>query len=129
MPPPTPTSFIPKKPLEGGSAYHQPGGMGFLFFIALVIFLASVVAAGGVFGWEKVTVGSISSKSDSLEKAEGAFDLSTVEDLIRMSARLDSASSLLASHVAPSAIFAFLSQHALQRVQFTSFNYTLGSDT
>lgn len=128
MPPQAPPSFIPKKPLDTGPAYRAPGGVGFLLFISLVIFIASVVGAGGVFAWEKVTASSITSKSESLRKAEGAFNISTVEDLIRMSARLDSAGTLLAAHVAPSAIFSFLSQQTLQHVQFTTFNYTLGSD-
>ncbi|HVY72666.1 MAG TPA: PilN domain-containing protein [Candidatus Paceibacterota bacterium] len=128
MPPQAPPSFIPKKPLDTGTAYRAPGGVGFLLFIALVIFIVSVVGAGGVFAWEKVTAGSITSKSESLQKAEGAFDLSTVEDLIRTSERIDNASVLLAAHVAPSAVFAFLSQQTLQNVQFTTFNYTLNND-
>jgi hypothetical protein len=128
MPPQAPTSFIPKKPLETTGRFKEPGGMGFLLLISLFIFIASVVGAAGVFGYQTITKNSIASKSDSLQKAEGAFDLSTVQDLIRMDARINSANTLLASHVAPSAIFAFLSQQTLQNVQFTSFTYTLSSD-
>jgi hypothetical protein len=128
MPPQVPTSFIPKKPLETTGRFKEPGGMGLLFLLSLFIFIASVVGAAGVFGYQTITKNAIASKSDSLQKAEGAFDLSTVQDLIRMDARINSANTLLASHVAPSAIFAFLSQQTLVNVQFTSFTYTLSSD-
>jgi hypothetical protein len=127
MPPQAPTSFIPKKPLDTGRQYNEPGGLGLLFFIALFVFVASLVGAGGVFAAKNFLAGSIADKSEQLAKAEGAFDLATVQDLIRMDARINNANTLLQNHVAPSALFAFLSQQTLVNVQFTSFDYTLTS--
>jgi hypothetical protein len=129
MPPsPTPTSFIPKKPLDSSTAYHESGSLGFLFFISLFIFIASVVAAAGVFGYQTFLTGSISSKQASLQKEEAAFDPEQINQLIRLDSRINSAKALLGDHVAPSAIFAFLSQQTLQNVQLTSFQYTLNND-
>ena len=128
MPPQVPTSFIPKKPLDTGNAYHEPGGLGFLFFIALFIFVASLVAAGGVFAYEGFLKSSIASKDASLTKAEGAFDLKSVQDLIELDSRINNANRLLASHVAPSGIFNFLGQQTLPNVQFTDFKYALQTD-
>lgn len=129
MPPsPTPTSFIPKKPLDSSTAYRESGSFGFLFFISLFIFIASVVAAAGVFGYETFLNTSISSKQTSLQKEEAAFDPEQINQLIRLDARITNAKTLLANHVAPSAIFAFLSQQTLQNVQLTSFKYSLNSD-
>ncbi len=128
MPPQVPTSFIPKKPLDTGRPVHESGGMGFLFFIALFVFIVSLVAAGGVFAWSNILKASIASKADSLQKAEGAFDIATVQDLIRTDARITNAKTLLRSHVAASSLFAFLSQQTLQSVQFTSFDYKLSTD-
>lgn len=129
MPPPqAPTSFIPKKPFETGATYNERGGAGFLFFISLFIFIASVVAAGGVFAYQGILNSSIAGKQGSLKKDEAAFDPQTISDLVRMDARINAAGTLLNKHVAPSAVFAFLSQQTLQRVQFTNFQYTLNSD-
>jgi hypothetical protein len=129
MPPQVPTSFIPKKPLDTGAvSYHESGGVGFLFFIALFIFIASLVAAGGVFAWKNYLSAAIGSDSKSLQEAEGAFDPSTINDLVRLDSRINNAETLLQSHVAPSAIFNFLSQQTLQNVQFTSFTYALQAD-
>jgi hypothetical protein len=127
MPPQAPTSFIPKKPLDTGRQFREPGGLGFLFVIALFIFIASLVAAGGVFATKSILKSSITSKSESLAKAEGAFDLNTVQDLIRMDARINNANTLLQSHTAPSAVFEFLSQQTLVNVQFTTLDFTLSS--
>ncbi len=129
MPPsPTPTSFIPKKPLDSSTVYHESGSFGFLFFIALFIFIASVVAAAGVFGYQTFLSGSISNKQTSLQKEEAAFDPEQINQLIRLDSRINNAKTLLANHVAPSAIFAFLSQQTLQNVQLTSFKYSLNAD-
>lgn len=128
MPPQVPTSFIPKKPLDSGNAYRGGGGAGLLFFIALFIFIASVVAAGAAFAYQNILRSSIADKTASLAKAEGAFDAATIQDLVRMDSRINNASTLLQKHVAPSAIFAFLAQQTLQNVQLTSFAYTLSND-
>ena len=128
MPPQAPTSFIPKKPLDSGMTYRESGGLGFLFFISLFIFIASLVAAGGVFAYQNFLASSVASKSSSLQKAEGAFDPSTINDLVRLDSRINNAETLLQNHVAASAVFAFLSQQTLQNVQFTSFDYELQSD-
>jgi hypothetical protein len=128
MPPQAPTSFIPKKPLDTGNAYHESGGVGILFFIALFIFIASLVAAGGVFAYENFLNSSIASKTASLNAAEGAFDLNTIDGLIKLDSRINNANALLSSHVAPSAIFNLLGAQTLPNVQFTSFQYTLQSD-
>ncbi len=129
MPPsPTPTSFIPKKPLDSSTAYHESGSFGFLFFISVFIFIASVVAAAGAFGYQTFLEGSISSKQSSLQKEEAAFDPEQINQLIRLDSRINNAKTLFAKHVAPSAIFAFLSQQTLRNVQLTSFQYSLNAD-
>jgi hypothetical protein len=49
-----------------------------------------------------------------------------IEDLIRLDNRLNAGRKILERHVAPSAIFAFLSTQTLERVRFTSFDYSAG---
>ncbi len=127
MDPQVAPSFIPKKPLTADG--RAPGqGPGLLFLIALLVFIAAVTAAGGAFAYDQYLKRTIENKSGQLAVAEGAFDLPTIQDLIRTDARIKNAKTLLAKHVAPSALFSFLSTQTLINVQFTSFDYTLGAD-
>lgn len=118
-------SFIPKAALN---AQVHRGGMGLFFLVALLIFVASIVAAGASFGYTRILEGTIANKDDSLRKAEGAFDANAIQDLLRLDARLIEARNLLSTHVAPSAILSFLSTITLQRVQYQSFEYQLQPD-
>lgn len=125
MDPQVPTSFIPKKPLVGES---RSGGTGLLMLAAVLMFVASLLAAGGVFAYSKFLDKSIADKDSSLKKAEGAFDTASIVDLSRLDIRLTQARKLLGSHVAPSGVFTFLSATTLERVQFTSLNLDVNDD-
>ncbi len=128
MDPQVSPSFIPKKNLETISARPSGRGTGLVLLIAILIFLASLIAAGAVFAYEKLLAQSISSKSASLALNEKAYDPAVIQELSRVDTRISQAKDLLSKHVAPSAIFGFLSQQTLEKVQFTSFGYTLGAD-
>ncbi len=126
MDPQVPTSFIPKKPLvEPRSGV----GMGGLFMlVAILMFAASLLAAGGAFAYGQYLNGALASKDDSLKKAEGAFDTRAIVELERLDSRLIQAQTLLASHLAPSGLFTFLSGATLERVQFTSLDLQMNND-
>ncbi len=123
MDPQVPASFIPKKPVTSSPAAKE--GAGLLLIISIFIFAVSLLAAGLAFGYESYLNNSIASESDSLQKDQAAFDVSTINDLVRLDSRINQATTLLNTHIAPSAIFNFLSQETLQNVQFTSFQYDL----
>jgi hypothetical protein len=125
MDPQVPTSFIPKKPLVGES---RAAGAGLLMLVAVLMFVASLAAAGGVFAYGKLLDKSIADKDASLKKAEGAFDTASIVDLSRLDIRLTQAKKLLNSHVAPSGVFTFLSATTLERVQFTSLTLDVNDD-
>lgn len=125
MDPQPPTSFIPKKPLVGEASR---GGGGLLTLAAVLIFIVSVVAAGGAFAYGKYLDKALADKDSSLKKAEGAFDTASIVDLSRLDVRLGKARDLLEAHVAPSGLFVFLSATTLERVQFTSLSLDIGSD-
>jgi hypothetical protein len=126
MDPQVQQSFIPKKPLVGESPRGGMGGL--LMLICVLIFIASLVAAGGTFAYGKYLESAIASKSDSLKKAEGAFDTNSIRDLERLDTRLTQAQKLLGSHVAPSGVFVFLAASTLERVQFTSLDLEVAQD-
>ncbi len=125
MDPVVPTSFIPKKPLVGEASR---GGGGLLVLLAVLIFVASILAAGGAFAYGQYLNSALVDKNESLKKAEGAFDTASIIDLSRLDIRLGQARELLQSHVAPSGVFTFLSATTLERVQFTSLNLAVAPD-
>lgn len=127
MDPQVQASFIPKKSLDVSSrASGSPTSL--VFLLALLVFVASIVAAGGAFLYTQYLTNAIDSKSKSLALSEGAFDKGAIEDLVRIDNRLTLSKGLLAKHVAVSGIFAFLSTQTLEQVSFNSFSYILGDD-
>lgn len=116
-------SFIPKKPLVG----ERRGGVyGFLVLIAILLFVASGVAAGGVFVYGRVLSGTLETKKEQLETSQKAYDPEVIEELVRLDARINEGRVLLEKHIAPSVIFSFLEENTLADVQFVSFSYVRG---
>ena len=124
MDPQAPASFIPKRPFVEGS---RVGTLGLFTLIGMLIFAASMLAAGGAFAYGQILKGSIARQDASLKLAEGAFDQSTIKDLMRLDSRLTEAQKFLGKHVAPSGIFTLLANLTLTQVQLTSFSYALES--
>lgn len=130
MDPQVSMSFIPKKSFDPSSSRgKRPGAVGLLVLLSILIFIVSVAAAGGVFLYQGVLKQSITSKSASLALNEKAYDPGVIQELLRMDTRINEAQTLLGAHVAPSAIFAFLSMQTLENVQFTSFTYSQKSNS
>ncbi len=124
MDPQVSTSFIPKKPLaearsSGGGAY------GLIFLLGLLIFITSILAAGGAFLYVRYLSVSVEGKKASLAKYQEAYDLPTIQTLVRFDSRITESRKILQKHLAPSAIFFFLSDQTLEKVRFTDFSYSL----
>lgn len=130
MDPQVSTSFIPKKNLDNGvsRAHNAAGATGLVLLISILIFVASLVAAGGVFLYKGILAQSISGMSEMLKKNEDAYDFPLIQEFMRTDARIREAQTLLSKHIAPSAIFSFLSMQTLKKVQFVSFDYSLKAD-
>ena len=126
MDPQVSTSFIPKEALTAQKA--RSGGMGIFFLISLLIFIVSLIAAGGAFAYQQVLNQKLADAKTSLAKDQGAFDPATIAELVRMDSRINQAKQLLQKHVAPSGIFDFLALNTLVNVQFTSLDYKLNDD-
>lgn len=126
MDPQVSASFIPKKPLVQDS--RPRSGASLLTLVAVLIFIASLVAAGATFAYTQYLKRSITAKSASLERAQSAYDPGVIEDLVRLDERLSAGKTLLAEHLSPSAIFSFLSIQTLEQVQLNSFSLDIGED-
>ncbi len=119
-------SFIPKKPLNTPTMRKGGTAMGmFVFLICMLVFIAAIVSAGGAFVYQGFLKSSITQKTDTLQKAEAAFDPSAIQDLVRLDSRINNAEALLQKHISSLAIFNFLAGQTLQNVQFTTFTYEL----
>jgi len=120
-------SFIPKAPLV---AVRRPvgAGVGLFFLAAALLLVLSVIGAAAVFAYQNILNARLASQDRSLKLAEGAFEPDVIEQLSRLDSRINNVETLLGKHVAPSAIFDYLSTITLVRVQFTAFTYQLNTD-
>ncbi len=127
MDPQAPASFIPKKPLVEARA-GAGAGAGILTLVSVLLFVVSLVGAGGGFAYTGILTASIANKDASLKAAEGAFEPEVIAELGRLDARLIEVQKLLNNHMAPSGIFDFLSTITLTQVQFTNFTFQKQAD-
>lgn len=116
-------SFIPKTALDTpGMKVEKPAN--FLTFISMVLFIISLLVAGGVYFWNQYLTSQVTSLTTNLQKSESEFEPSTIEQYARLDSRFNNAKNLLKSHVAASAFFDLLDKDTLKTVQFSDLKYT-----
>lgn len=121
------TSFIPKKTLATAiSQRGKPRGSvsSAISLLALIIMLGAIALSVGLFLYGQLLESSINRKTDTLTRAEAAFEPELIRELVRLDARLIAAKRILNQHIAPSLIFSVLQESTLQSVQFKTFNLT-----
>lgn len=119
------TSFIPKKPIQVSKKPGKisKGGASFMTMITLVIFIATLVAAGGVYVYQLSLNGRIETQNKNLLKARESFNSEFIAQATRLNDRIESVRSLVNNHVAPSQIFKLLEDETLTTVRFNSLRY------
>ena len=121
------SSFIPKKPITAG-VKPKGASVNLLSLISIIVFIAVVAGAVGVFFYQNYLNGSIVSDKQSLDLAQGQFDIATINDIIRLDSRINVAgggqNSLLTKHIAVSNLFAALQSATVQTVRFVNFNFS-----
>lgn len=125
------TSFIPKKTFDVGAPARPSSSTtlsSVLSFIAVAIFVLSLLGAAGIFLYGRFLVSSIESKKESLERAKNAFEPELIRELSRLDAKLRISQDLLNEHLAPSGIFNLLEGITLETVRFTNMSYSIGED-
>ncbi|OGG76324.1 hypothetical protein A2950_01845 [Candidatus Kaiserbacteria bacterium RIFCSPLOWO2_01_FULL_55_19] len=121
IPPTIPTSFVPRS--ASVIARHSGTGVTGIYGLSAYVILGIVfVFALGTFVYDRVLAGMQSSRGASLEKAEKAIDLATVEGFVQLRNRLNSGTMLLANHVALSKFFAILETVLPTSVRLTSLH-------
>jgi hypothetical protein len=103
-------------------------GRGLFGFLATVIFILAIVAAGGVFGYNLYLTSNIAQMGNDLTTAKASLDPSTINQISRLNSRIIATQTLLANHTILSPFFSFLESSTLKSVRWTGFNYAITKD-
>ena len=118
------SSFIPQDAAATPKTLIKSGGLYDLFMlISIVLFIASVVLAVGVFLYIQFLQTQSASKLAQLQRAKAAFEPALIQKLMRLDDRMHVAGDLLSQHTAPSIVFSILEQSTLQTVSYGSFDF------
>jgi hypothetical protein len=121
------TSFVPKKALVEREP-RSTGGGGIVNFIALIIFIASIIGAGATYFYRSSLESKVEEYKVSLQRARAAFEPSLITKLQVLDKRMRAASEILDAHVAVSPIFALLGDITLPTVRYSDFSYAFNQE-
>jgi hypothetical protein len=125
------TSFIPKNPISSSSSMpsiNARTSFGIISVLGTVLFILSLVVAGGLFAYEQIVQGQMAESVKALDLAKSEFDQKTLNQLITAGAQITTAKKLLTQHIMASNIFAILQQNVLPQVSFTTFDFSRSTD-
>ena len=123
------TSFIPKKTvIEKPKKIHNSGG-GVVNLIAFVVFIASILSAGGAYFYRSSVQADIKQHKIDLQRAKNAFEPSLITELQILDKRLTAATGILDKHIAVSPIFVLLQDITLPTVRYSDFTYEIEEKT
>lgn len=121
------TSFIPKKPLtEERIVTRRPVSL--VNFVVTLIFIGSLVAAGGAYAYQLTLKKSVSDMDAQLVLARNSFDPSVIAEMQMLDKRLKASGEILDSHIMISPIFISLQSVTLKTVSYTKFTYELKTE-
>ena len=121
------TSFIPKKPVissvgAGGS------GRSLFMVISIFIFFVSLILTGAVFGGKKYLSSQLEKDKATFVKTQEAFDTLTIDTLVKLDKRIESAKKILKGHVAILPVFDYLESKTLKNVRFKNMKLSFLED-
>ncbi|MDP3965743.1 MAG: hypothetical protein Q8Q13_03015 [bacterium] len=123
-------TFIPhdvSQPAEAGRR-HENTLMDLVALVSIVLLVASVALAAGVFLYEQYLDTSSKSKVNQLKIAKAQFDPLLIQEFSRLDDRMRDADLVLGSHIAPSVFFHMLEANTLSTVSFRSLEFQASSD-
>lgn len=125
------TSFIPKKqftPTGGLNVQASRGNTSSLFMtLATLLFIASLVAAGGMYFWKSYLLSSQVTYKTQLAEREKQFNSDLIEELKHQNIKIDTAKTLIENHIATSQIFEIIGKLTIESVRFLSMDLTVGT--
>jgi hypothetical protein len=117
------TSFIPKKPIVSAPG-GGPKSINFFALLATVIFVGSLLLTGGVFFYKSYLEKGLKEDQAKLEAARKDDDPNLIKKVIRLDSRIETSEKLIASHIAVSPFFNYLSTITLRSVRFKDFDFS-----
>jgi hypothetical protein len=127
------TSFIPKKSLQEDIGGNTPGkyvnrrtvhGSG--FYLTLLVFIITSIAAGGIFFYTKIIQENIHTTRIALDRARAAYKPEMIERLRRADNRLKGAYLLATTHAAASGFLTTLEESTLKTVRYSKLELGTG---
>ncbi len=123
VPSQVPTSFVPHTAIHNVS----PSRMSTSFYKILVVIVYGILvvamfASVGVFSYEHVLQGKISTQKALLNKTEKTVDVNSAQNFLHLRDQLTSIHSLLNSHVTFSRFFDVLEKSTVQDVSFNGLS-------
>ena len=122
------TSFIPKKALNETTGRPRPESVSIFFIIGVILFILALAAAGGVFGYKKILIKSITDMNSRLAQAKNAFEPEFINTANSLNKRIEASKKLLNAHTVTSSIFDLLENDTLASVKFDTFSYALSDN-
>ncbi|MFA6430546.1 MAG: hypothetical protein WC229_01485 [Candidatus Paceibacterota bacterium] len=116
------TSFIPKKPVV--EEQRNNSSISLFLLLSIIVFLVSLGLGGWIFIQKDLLVKNIAAAEEIIKANKGAFELDTIESMIRLDSRIKISKGLLASHISVSPIFSFLEDKTLKSVRFKTFSFS-----
>ncbi len=119
------SSFIPRQNQSAIPArIRRRRTFSILNFVSTVILLGSLILAGGTFFYKgRVAVVQDNVKAE-LTAQEGLFNDTEILTVKHFDRQIRAAKHILENHIAPSKIFSVLETATMDRIQFTSFDYS-----
>ena len=122
------TSFIPKKPMiEERAKISRPTSL--LTIISIFIFIAIVIASGGLYVYKGIVEKNVTQMSKDLVLAKNRFEPTKINQLQILDKRLKASDLILTNHIAISPIFDALQSLTMKTVRYTKFSYSTDEKT
>jgi hypothetical protein len=115
------TSFIPKKPMTMTARPFAKEPRSLFFYIALFLFIVSLLASGGLFLYKAYLNNQKDISSKSLSEVRGSFEKATIEELDLYDKRTNIITELLNKHIVLTPLFKLLEENTIPSIQYTNF--------
>jgi hypothetical protein len=102
--------------------------VGILTLVSIFIFLAVVLATGGLYLYRNMLQKNITSMDANLALAKERFEPAKINQLQVLGKRISASNQILAKHIAISPIFEALQKSTMKTIRYTSFNYEFSND-
>ncbi len=99
-------------------------GANFFGVLATIVFLLSLLSAGGVFAYKKIVENQIVALGGEIQTAEGSLDKAGIENLSNFDKRIKAIKTLIHDHVAVSGYLKMLEASTVSNIEFKSLKYS-----